>query len=332
MRNRFGIELPTLFEWKVARAGYRWIDSLDGTRICAVDAEQPDWFGSDGYETPYHPLERTGLFREFAGLAPTAKGILDFANRFGLLGIGGNFTLETESDAVLVRAEPFALWKQEIQTLKMAVAFWDIFSASGGPTIVRKELQKLNLPSAVRRRLHLDDDDPGMAALSFVQTLTDPRLQEHTSPRLLFQGNLPRLELVLMPSTLLGALWLQFSLAIDGLKRFIKCSQCGAPFELSRDKRTGKRADAQFCSVRCRVGHYRARIDEARRFSSAGLSSKEIALRLNTDEATVSGWLRGMNESAAPTTKKIIVPTSKAVLSGENQQRLTDARDQRGRH
>jgi hypothetical protein len=282
-----------LFEWKVARTGYRWIDSPDGRRICAVDAEQPDWFGSDCYETPYHPLERTGLFREFADLAPTAKGIVDFANRFGLLGIGGNFPLETESGRVLVRAEPFAFWKEEIETLKKAIAFWDIFSANGDLTFVRKELQKLNLPPGVRRRLHIDDDDPGMAALSFVRTSTDARLQKHTSPRLLFQGNLPRLELVLMPSTLLGALWLQFSLAIDGLKRFIKCSQCGAPFELSRDKRTGKRADAQFCSVRCRVGHYRARLDVARRLSSTGLSPKEIALRLNTDEPTVSGWLRG---------------------------------------
>jgi hypothetical protein len=42
MRNRIGIALPTWFEWKVARAGYRWIDSPEGRRIRAVDAEQPD--------------------------------------------------------------------------------------------------------------------------------------------------------------------------------------------------------------------------------------------------------------------------------------------------
>jgi hypothetical protein len=77
MRNRFGISLPTLFEWKVARAGYRWIEVPDGRLICAVDAERPDWWGSDHYETPYQPLDRTGLFREFAELEPTEKGILD---------------------------------------------------------------------------------------------------------------------------------------------------------------------------------------------------------------------------------------------------------------
>jgi hypothetical protein len=292
MRNRVGITLPTSFEWKVARTGYRWIDSPQGRRICAVDAEQPDWWDSGRYETCYRPLERTALFREFADLEPTEQCILDFANRFGLLGAGGNFCLETESGPMLVRAEEFAIWQTEIRSLQRAIAFWDICSTSGGPKVVRDAVQRLNLPLAVRKKVHVDDDDPAMAVLSIVQNLTDPRLNQHTSPRLLFQRNIPRLEIVLMPSELIDGLWLQFSLAIDGLKRFIKCSQCGAPFELSRDKRTGKRADAQFCSVRCRVGHYRERIEEAQRLSSTGLSPKEIASRLNTDERTLRGWLR----------------------------------------
>src|SRR5689334_21211799 len=129
MRNRIGIALPSSFEWSVARAGYRWIDSADGRRICAVDAEQPDWFGSDRYETPYHPLKRSALFREFADLEPTENRILDFANRFGLLGRGGNFTLETTSGPTSVRAETFASWQAETKSLKTAIAFWDISSA-----------------------------------------------------------------------------------------------------------------------------------------------------------------------------------------------------------
>jgi hypothetical protein len=292
MRNRIGISLPPAFEWKVARTGYCWIDSKDGRRICAVDARQPDWLDSDRYETPYYPLERTGLFRELGDLEPTEKSILDFANQFGLLGRGGNFTLETESGETLVRAEALADWKGEIQSLKRAIAGWDHISpAAGDPRVIRDEPQMLNLPLAIRRRLHIDDDDPLMAALSRVQRSVDSHLSQHTRPRLLFQSNAPRLEIVLMPSYLIDALWLQFALAIDGLKRFIKCSRCGAPFELSRDKRTGKRADAQFCSVRCRVSHYRGRIEEARRLRSTGLSPKEIARRLNTNERTLRGWL-----------------------------------------
>ena len=292
MRNRIGISLPPAFEWKVARAGYCWIDSPDGRLICAVDAWQPDWWGSDCYQTPYDPLERTGLFREFADLELSEKGIRDFANQFGLLGRGGNFTLETESGETLVRAEAFAVWKGEIQSLKLASAIWDhISSANGDPRVIRDKLQKLNMALAIRRQLHIGDDDPLMAALSVVQRLTDSRLSEHTRPRLLFQDNSPRLEIVIMPTDLIDALWLQFALAINGLKHFIKCSRCGAPFELSRDKRTGKRADAQFCSVRCRVGHYRGRIEEARRLRSTGLSPKEIARRLNTNERTLRGWL-----------------------------------------
>jgi hypothetical protein len=45
-------------------------------------------------------------------------------------------------------------------------------------------------------------------------------------------------QLRLQPLNLLGALWLQFALAVDLLKRFVKCAECGAPFEVSRGLRT----------------------------------------------------------------------------------------------
>src|SRR5262249_13930910 len=158
------------------------------------DAWQPDWWGSDRYETPYYPLERTGLFREFGDLEPTEKSIVDFANQFGLLGRGGNFALMTESGKTEVRAEALAVWKEEIQSLKLAIAIWDhLSSAAGDPRVIRDELQKLNQPLAIRRRLHIDDDDPLMAPLSVVQRSVDSHLSQHTRPRLLFQSNAPRL-------------------------------------------------------------------------------------------------------------------------------------------
>jgi hypothetical protein len=125
-------------------------------------------------------MQRTALFREFADLEPTEKGILDFANRFGLLGRGGNFKLETASGPTLARAETLASWQAETKSLRTAIAFWNISSAGGAPTIVRKELQKLNLRLPLMRQLHIDDDDPAMAALSVVQNLTDSRLSQHT--------------------------------------------------------------------------------------------------------------------------------------------------------
>jgi hypothetical protein len=154
----------------------------------------------------------------------------------------------------------------------------------------RLAVPKLRL--GVQRSLHLDDDDSAMAALSAIQRITDRRLREHVETRLLFRNNLSRLNVSLMPQSLLGALWLQFAAAIDALKTFTKCQQCSAPFELSRDPRTGKRRDAQFCSARCRVGHYRARVERARRLKSTGMSVQKIARELDTQAGTVRGWVK----------------------------------------
>lgn len=294
MRNRSGLALPLLFEWKVARSGYQWVNHKDGRFLCAA-ALQPDWRDTlDQYETRYRPFERTALFQEFADLEPTEKGILDFANRFGLLDTGGNLEFDTQWGTALVRGETLELWKAEIRNLNFTVRLWNVVSAGASQvlTSLRTELGKLEVPLAVRRQFHFDDDDPAMATLSAIQRITDARLQAHTQPRLFFQENVPRLEVVLTPVNLIGALWLQFALAVNGLKSFTKCGQCGIPFELSCDPRTGKRSDARFCGVRCRVGHYRGRIEQARRLKNTGLSAKEIARRLNTAERTVRGWLR----------------------------------------
>jgi transposase-like protein len=80
-------------------------------------------------------------------------------------------------------------------------------------------------------------------------------------------------------------------LAVDLRKRFIKCAECGAPFEVSRGFQTGKRPDAKYCSDRCRVSFYRGRIEEARRLASAGLTAMQIARKLNTSAGVINRWI-----------------------------------------
>jgi hypothetical protein len=74
MRNEKSFALPVEFTWKRARAGYQWSDTRRGRILYAVDALKPDWQNTfERYETTYRPLEeRTGLFREFAALEPSA--------------------------------------------------------------------------------------------------------------------------------------------------------------------------------------------------------------------------------------------------------------------
>ncbi len=116
MRNGTGFVLPIAFSWKVARAGYRWIDSKGKRFLCAVDALQPDWHNMfDRYERTYRPLgERTGLFREFGELKPTEPDILAFANRSGLLKAIDYVELHSKSGPVSVHGDSLQLW-QELQ-------------------------------------------------------------------------------------------------------------------------------------------------------------------------------------------------------------------------
>ena len=129
-----------------------------------------------------------------------------------------------------------------------------------------------------------------MFFLGAIQRATDPRLQQEVLTRLVFAGSKPRLNVVMEPQSLLGALWLQFAAAVDAGKSFAKCPRCGVPFEVSREI-YGKRRSARFCSDRCRVAHYRGRIDRARQMEREGISLPRIARELNTRIATLRNWL-----------------------------------------
>jgi hypothetical protein len=294
MRNEQFL-LPMFFSWKVARRGYRWIDRQDGRYLCAVDAlERPDWHGAfDQYENQQPLLERTGLFHEFAELQPSEPEILGFANRFGLLTNGQKLTIEADFGPTLVSGETLQFWQAKIRALHLAVSLWDAVSVGGNRLAaeLKAALVERELPLLVQRALHVTDDDPIMTALSAIQRQTDTHLREHVGLRLLFRENQPRLQLLLQPTNLLGALWLQLALAVDLRKRFVKCAECGTPFEVSRGLHTGKRPDAKFCSDRCRVGRYRGRIEQAQRLGSAGLSAKEIARKLDARVSVINGWL-----------------------------------------
>jgi hypothetical protein len=296
--QQFG--LPIFFTWKVAHRGYRWIDYKGGRWLCAIDAlARPD-FVFEQYQTQQPLLERSGLFRELAELQPREPEILDFVNNFGLLTEGQSLSVNTEFGRMPVQGESLQFWQDEVHALKLTVSLWNTVSTGGNQlaTELKAALAKLELPIFVQRALHLTDDDPLMTALSLIQRQTDAHLRADVDSRLVFSGGQPRLHLRLQPTTLLGALWLQFALAIDLLKRFVKCAECGSPFEVSHGQSSGKRTDAKFCSPRCRVGHYRGRIEQAQRLRLS-LPPKEIARRLNTSLGVINRWL------AAGKTKKV---------------------------
>jgi endogenous inhibitor of DNA gyrase (YacG/DUF329 family) len=220
---------------------------------------------------------------------------------------------DTQSGAALVarqaEPEPFQLWKREIEELKQAVSMWQIV-ASGNRELLRRLKRKFaphSAPLAVQNYLHVNDKDPAMFFLSKIQWPTDARLTDHVLTRLIFAGNTPRLHVVLQPQSLLGGLWLQYAAAVDSNKSFANCRQCGAPFEVSREP-SGKRRSARFCSDRCRMAHYRDRIDTARRLKEEGSPLPEIARALHTKISTVHKWVDCASTAVAgpvPETRKL---------------------------
>jgi hypothetical protein len=94
------------------------------------------------------------------------------------------------------------------------------------------------------------------------------------------------------PLNLLGAMWCQLAETVAQRKSFKICAQCGKPFEISRDPKTGKRPEARFDKDSCRVNYYRARVEQARRLHEEGTNLKETARQLNTNSAQVRKWIR----------------------------------------
>lgn len=97
-----------------------------------------------------------------------------------------------------------------------------------------------------------------------------------------------------MPETLLGAIWLQFAHAVAYKKEFRACELCEALFEVSLD---AARTSACIVPRNVRFGPSESAAAAAQALFAAGITSSEIARRLDSNVETVSGWLA---EAARP--------------------------------
>jgi hypothetical protein len=122
-----------------------------------------------------------------------------------------------------------------------------------------------------------------------VQKLVNEQLWSHTGPSLLFESRKKdNLNLRIVPKNLMGAMWLQFARGIDGNKDYHRCRTCGKWFEISLE---ANRPTRLFCKDACRYKFYRERIAAAQKLHLEGVSIEAIAQHLETDTATVEGWI-----------------------------------------
>jgi hypothetical protein len=270
-----------MFRWSVSSGGYcfakgiKTVASMAGTYLIERSSE------TETVEAPVHD----SLFREFSDLAPGTEPILDFAGKYGMLGVYVPVVpLTNESSNVKRRAvrrgESISTWHSEIATMYRLVRVWD--SIVGKIRSKHHDLEQwVNyLPDRIlygwktphdegseviasrdqRPWLfaHITDNknkNPRVVLPWYLQISVNEGLKRSYSPaRLLWDRHRKGLGLAITPTTLIGFLWLQCAKAIEGNISHRRCDDCGKWFALGG--RSG-RSDKRYCSGTCKARSHR---------------------------------------------------------------------------
>lgn len=140
--------------------------------------------------------------------------------------------------------------------------FWTIDVTTGERVVISSN--GLNVANAYvsaenyypERQDNLSPNDPESAARYIVGDCISEGLAGRVSAQLGPQANEVSPVLRLVPDSLIGALWLQFAIAVDGNIDYRRCEECKMWLEIAPG--TG-RPDRQFCSDACRMRAYRKR-------------------------------------------------------------------------
>jgi|ERR1019366_6497310 hypothetical protein len=279
---------PFEFVQRVPDAGFEWVRGrgvLVDMTAAEIEAVKPEWFLREKRLPPfrgkiYRPLiAHTGLFRIFAETKPTRPGIQAFANVYGSLGfpIGEDVRLVIgPKSGSPLNSESLTKWKSEILLMHALTTLWDAIRAEDVTTLAKfikwkdgavlyhgptsmgdRRIQLIASsglnPETLRGLLPGDVIQPGRLAL---RQITNELLTKHrTTPRLVpDRGNGE--QLCHVPESLNAALWLQFALAQASGYEFKRCTTCRKWFQVGKAN-DARRADATYCSNRCRQKRYR---------------------------------------------------------------------------
>ncbi len=226
---------------------------------------------------------RGSLHRDFALLEPTPDAIVKFANAYGPLGddVAASIPISVsgEPQQYLGSGERLDRWISEITRLGDALDLWDAVrerdEARLKPLIVwQNDGVKAQWDDERGRRFRLiaaQHFHPGIykriqkgdvigAATFAVQEMVNANLwkQKRASPRLYWHLEKERLQQNITPHGLIGAIWLDFMLAIDGNTQYGRCAQCKSLFPIPVKGKKKK-----FCSNKCRQADHRERKQRA---------------------------------------------------------------------
>ncbi len=235
------------------------------------------------------PLDHGGLFRTFATTETTPEGVLLFAKKYGFLGTHQTGIHFEEGDAsyaltafmesgrdgeALEKAltekpsdafgEPVQDWFILIRQMRRILRLFDNLE-DFAPKCVRWKGYKevwFDIPDLDNTLIASDEVNPELLselrpgdpigpAMVWLLSYINAEIKK-TTPKLSIIGGRP--QTYISPSSLLEAMWLQFSIAITEEKQHRACEHCGDYFEIGtgRGQKTKK-----FCSESCRVMAHR---------------------------------------------------------------------------
>jgi hypothetical protein len=310
------------FIWHVAEDGHEWrsgpIRAFGGN---VQKYDEPALIALGENSRPYKP--EPNLFLEFASIDPNSDAeILRFANSYGLLG-GSPQRISPEpnrkgTETTGVTGELRSHWQEHLHRMKAAVTLWR--AIQGGDSSV--------LASCIhwRSRDHVTYDWPPSSELTtpwsthatiassginshlleriehgevvkparlYLQEVVNQSLVELVAPRLLWKApDRNEMGLFLVPSTLIGGVWLQLADAVAGFQKFRLCENesCRKPMLVAAEG-SGYRTNRKTCSNACRISLYSGRKARARELRDQKLSVREIAKRLDTGVEQVKRWI-----------------------------------------
>jgi hypothetical protein len=261
-----------------------------------------------GYQS-YQPPE--ALFRVFIDTEATEKGILEFADSYGILGtaqlvtrltLGGGVPAGSLRDwraAILFMREEFRLWEliRDANVRELAKSFrW---AEEHGRPVVRytppEEVGRLLLDASnVTVTLFpevLPHGPPGdllrPARFRLYQSV-NLHARSLIDSQLFWKRGVDRDGLIHQPANLLGFMYLQLMNGIVLEREYRQCRVCKRWLEIVPPE---TRVTRETCSASCRNRLYRARKEQARKMHGRGVSLKEIAGKLMTNVETVKGWV-----------------------------------------
>jgi hypothetical protein len=168
-----------------------------------------------------------------------------------------------------------------------------IFDVGGDPRLCHKDLRDSEWI------IDVDPDDSAGPIGSVAKTYLADQINRYSAPCSLTSAFDPAsgsLVLKIVPTGLLGGLWVQLAWTIAGNRRHRQCRACGSWFEISKDE-DGRTARRLFCDDVCKVRDHRRRRHRAAALADAGDSPQQIATKLDTKIETILGWV---SESVKP--------------------------------